>query len=321
LCLDELSQVPAREAGEVAYMLGNGSGKSRSSREGYARPAASWRTLFLSSGELSLADKIAEDGRGRRAAGGQSVRLIDLPADAGAGLGLFEDLHGFVSPDAFARHLKKAAMSAYGVPARTFLRYLTGDLERVKRAITEQSIKFAADLVDESADGQIFRVAQRFALIGTAGELAVGAGVLPWTPGMATEASRRCFLDWLEARGGTEPFEIKEGIEQVRAFVAAHGISRFVAAWENQGLGHIMRDVAGYRKREGEAWDYYVTPSAWKDELCKGFNARTIARALIDRQLMMAPETGSHLSGVVRVPEQGSLRLYHLSSRLLEGQG
>jgi putative DNA primase/helicase len=318
LCLDELSQVPSREAGEVAYMLGNGSGKSRSNREGYARPAASWRTLFLSSGELSLADKIAEDGRGRRGAGGQSVRLIDLPADAGAGLGLFEDLHGFVSPDAFARHLKKASMSAYGVPARAFLHHLTENLESVRRAITEQSIQFTADLVHDSADGQIFRVAQRFALIGTAGELAVGAGVLPWMPGMATEASRRCFKDWLEARGGTEPFEIKEGIEQVRAFVAAHGISRFVPAWENQGLGHIIRDVAGYRKREGEAWDYYVTPSAWKDELCKGFNARTIAKALIDRQLMIAPEAGHHLSGVVRVPEQGPLRVYHLSSRLLK---
>jgi uncharacterized protein (DUF927 family) len=109
-------------------------------------------------------------------------------------------------------------------------------------------------------------------------------------------------------------------MEQVRAFVAAHGLSRFVPAWENQSSGHIVRDVAGYRKREGGAWDYYVTPSAWKDELCKGFNARTIARALIDRQLMMAPETGSHISGVVRVPEQGSLRLYHLSCRLLEGQ-
>jgi uncharacterized protein (DUF927 family) len=170
-----------------------GSGKSRSNREGHAKPAAHWRTLFLSFGELSLADKIAEDGRGRRVAGGQSVRLIDLPADAGAGLGLFEDLHGFVSADAFARHLKSASASTYGTPARTFLRHIAGDVENVRKAIAEHSRKFVADLVDESADGQVVRVAQRFALIGMAGEIAVGAGILPWAPGTAIQAATRCF--------------------------------------------------------------------------------------------------------------------------------
>src|SRR5262249_10783358 len=94
LCLDELSQLAAREAGEVAYMLANGAGKSRSSRDGSARRAARWRALFLSSGEFGLADKVAEDGRGRKLAAGQQVRIVDLSADAGAGMGMFEELHG-----------------------------------------------------------------------------------------------------------------------------------------------------------------------------------------------------------------------------------
>jgi putative DNA primase/helicase len=299
-------------------MLGNGSGKSRSNREGYARPAAHWRTLFLSSGELSLADKIAEDGRGRRAAGGQSVRLIDLPADAGAGLGLFEDLHGLVSADAFARHLKSASTSAYGTPARSFLRYVADNLENIRRTMAEQSRKFVADLIEESADGKVVRVAHRFALIGIAGELAISAGVLPWAAGTAHQASRRCFQDWLEARGGIESSDINEGIEQVRAFIAAHGMSRFAPVWEGGASDHIIREVAGYRKREGEAWDYYLTPSAWKDEVCRGLNASTVAAALIARHLMIGPDTGSHRSCVVRVPERGTLRLYHLSSMVLE---
>ncbi len=105
LCLDELSQLAAKDAGEAAYMLGNGSGKSRSSRDGSARRAAKWRVMFLSSGEISLADKVAEDGRGRRLAAGQQVRIVDIPADAGAGMRLFENLHGFDSAEALARHL------------------------------------------------------------------------------------------------------------------------------------------------------------------------------------------------------------------------
>ena len=319
LCLDELSQVPSHEAGQAAYMLGNGAGKSRSTREGLARNPAHWRVLFLSSGEVSLADKIVEDGRGKRATPGQSVRLIDLPADAGAGLGLFEDLHEFKTADELARHLKAASTSNYGTAARAFLRHLSGELEGVRNAITRHGQQFLADHVNEAADGQVVRVAQRFALIGTGGELAAIAGVLPWKPGAAVEAAARCFRDWLEMRGGIEPAEVKDGIEQIQAFVAAHGIARFVPAWDERGMGHMTRDVAGYRKREGEGWDYYVTPSAWKNEVCRGFNARTLAAALVERQLLVPSEAGSHFASLVRVPEYGRQRLYHLLSKLVEG--
>ena len=96
LCLDELSQVAPQAAAEVAYMLANGQGKARAGRTGAARSAKAWRVLFLSTGEIGLADKIGEDPRSRkRLMAGQEVRVIDLPADAGAGLGLFEELHGF----------------------------------------------------------------------------------------------------------------------------------------------------------------------------------------------------------------------------------
>jgi hypothetical protein len=121
LCLDELSQVAARDAGEVAYMLAKGSGKSRSGRDGAARRAARWRVLFLSSGEIGLADKVAEDGRRKRPAAGQQVRIVEISADAGSGLGLFEQLHGFDSPDALARHVKISSGTHFGVAARAFL--------------------------------------------------------------------------------------------------------------------------------------------------------------------------------------------------------
>lgn len=45
---------------------------------------------MLSTGEKGLADKILEEGG--RVQAGQAVRLVDIPADAGAGLGLFESL-------------------------------------------------------------------------------------------------------------------------------------------------------------------------------------------------------------------------------------
>ena len=63
-------------------------------------------SFFISTGEDNLADRVAEDGR-RRATAGQGVRVIDIPADAGARLGLFpENLHGEKDGDAFARKLR-----------------------------------------------------------------------------------------------------------------------------------------------------------------------------------------------------------------------
>jgi uncharacterized protein (DUF927 family) len=63
LILDELGQVDPREAGESAYMLANGRGKARAARNGTARQSATWRLLFLSAGEGSLAAQMAPTGR------------------------------------------------------------------------------------------------------------------------------------------------------------------------------------------------------------------------------------------------------------------
>ena len=45
-----------KQAGEAAYMLANGKGKARASRTGDARAPASWRLLFLSSGEIGITE-------------------------------------------------------------------------------------------------------------------------------------------------------------------------------------------------------------------------------------------------------------------------
>ena len=130
LCLDELSQLPPREASETAYLLANGQAKARMGKNILARRAGRWRLLFLSTGELALADKIAEAGTGRRATAGQEVRIIDIPADAGMGLGIFEDLHKEADAAAFARCLKAKQASIMGRLAGSSWKALRGILIR-----------------------------------------------------------------------------------------------------------------------------------------------------------------------------------------------
>jgi putative DNA primase/helicase len=152
--------VNGREAGEVAYMIANGSGKSRASRDGSARRAARWRVLFLSTGELSLGNKMHEAGQ--RARAGQEARLVDIPADAGAGFGLFEDLHGCASAEAFARHLCDASARCYGIAIREFLARVTADLTGLSEALTTARKRWVSAHCPSAADGQVQRVAARF---------------------------------------------------------------------------------------------------------------------------------------------------------------
>jgi len=59
LVLDELAQLDPRAAGDAAYLIAHGEGKGRMGRAGEARPMRRWRTLGLSSGEISLEQHMA----------------------------------------------------------------------------------------------------------------------------------------------------------------------------------------------------------------------------------------------------------------------
>ena len=83
-----------------------------------ARPTASWCIMLLT-GELTLAQKMTEAGK--RAMTGTENRLVNIRADAGAGLGVFETLHGFDEPALLADHLRHAAATFYGTAGRAFL--------------------------------------------------------------------------------------------------------------------------------------------------------------------------------------------------------
>ena len=318
LCLDELSQLAAKEAGEAAYMLANGSGKARSARDGSARRSAGWRVLFLSSGEIGLADKIAEDGRGKKLAAGQEVRIVDVSADAGAGMGIFENLHGFESAEALARHLREATQRHYGVAGRAYLKEIVPTIGELQQQVSDIIRFFSEQYVPEGADGQVQRVAQRFALIAAGGEIAARAGILPWERGVAVASAGKVFEDWLRARGGSAPAEERQAIEALRSFLQAHGQSRFIAAWGYDEDKRAVHNLAGFRQQPDSngGWDYYVNSAAWK-EVCAGMDPRRTAAILVAKGYI-EPENERHCAKSVRVPGHGVQRLYHVRSTLLE---
>lgn len=327
LCLDEMGEALPEDVEAAAYMLANGAPKARAAREGGLRRAEDWRVLFLSSGEVSLADRLL-DARGgpRRARAGQEVRVVDVPADAGRGLGVFELLPVGEDAQTFAKTLGAAIRACHGTAGPAFLRALVNDLDRAVQQARTLAAQFVADYVPADAAGQVRRVADRFALVAAAGELAAHLGVVPWPKEEAMDAAAACFDAWRAARpGGNGAGEDAAALAAVRHFIGAHGSSRFqslvqhegASAWRTDAPDRPVPNRAGWRKSDGDGSRYLILPETWRREVCTGLDAGAVARVL---------ETAGHLVGgngrpdrMERVGEPKPVRVYVVRGSILGG--
>jgi putative DNA primase/helicase len=288
LCLDELAQLDARVAGESAYMLANGQGKSRAGRSGAARPRLTWRLLFFSAGEIGLAEHMAEAKKSTRA--GQELRMIDIPADAGAGRGIFEELHEHESGGTLAQHLTRATEATFGAVGRAWLEHLCGHTDGLSKLLRERIDRTAAELVPEAAAGQVQRVGRRFALVAVAGELATEAGLTGWHVGAASWAVRQCLNAWIAARpGGIGLSEDAQMLRRARLWFAAHGLSARLPDFDRRDDDHAPQAInqAGYRRKVKtesgmvETWhEWFIFPDVFRVELCNGGDVRPMLRLL-----------------------------------------
>jgi putative DNA primase/helicase len=321
LCLDEMGQVDPREVGEIAYMRCNGSGKRRASRDGSARATKQWRILFLSSGEISLSQKMNEIGKKTRA--GQEIRLVDIPANAGAGYGVFEDLYGASSPGAFAEQLKQATKECYGTPIREYLTQIThsyaGDPTQFATAIRTKRDDFINTYLPETASGQVRSVCGRFGVVAAAGEMATGLGLTGWPEGEAEKAAATCFTAWLEQRGTIGDHDLEAGIKQVISFIELHGNSRFEEVnGGDSGIVYPVNNRVGYRRwfSQEKIWRHYVLPEAWKNELTKGYDPTALANEMVNRGLLIRGKDGKN-SPPVYLPGIGTKRVYELAPAII----
>ncbi len=343
LILDELAQVDPKTAGECAYMLANEQSKARATRNATPRPRLAWRLLFLSAGELGLADHMAEGMKRTRT--GQEVRMADIPADAGAGMGAFERLHDHEGGAAFSKHIAQQAGSVYGATGRAWLQWLTQHADTLKADIRKRAAALAAQLVPEAASGQVERVGARFALVGAAGELATAAGLTGWAVGESERAARACFNAWLEARGGIGNGEVVAMLRQVRRFLETNGEGRFTQ-WHRAADDHAPKTLnrAGFRRMVGEdgkpiktdadhqrefgermsptmgegvRFEYFLLPETFRAEVCQGFDYKTVARVLLDHGCLM-PDKGRSFDTRQRLPGMGLGWCYRITPALFE---
>jgi uncharacterized protein (DUF927 family) len=322
LVLDEIGMCDPRIIGETVYMLGNGTGKARANDRGQAgRQVQEWRLLFLSTGEKTLAQHMAEANKELKA--GMEVRMLAVPADASKGLGMFDALNGFEDAASLADALKARVAKYYGTPLTAFLTTLC---EPGKRhgwsAILRRTLEgFIAQSLPASASGQAQRAAARFGLAAAAGELATAMGITGWPDGTATTAARVCLNAWMNERGGAGNFEGDAILARLRQVIERFGESRFTR-WESAAAkidehGPRTIDRLGFRKTlEHGLGDslhttntYYVLPESWRSEIFRGMNINAVNKELLQRGALEPGSDGKAYS-LVRLPGLGPQRCY-----------
>lgn len=325
LVLDELALVAPEEAGQAAYALATGQGKARSKTDGQLRKRSEWRAIMLSTGEIGLADHIRSSRRGDRAMAGQELRLLDIAADAGKGMGVWETLHAFTGPAELSDALKAATRDHYGHAGPAFLEHFVSDIEEAKRIAGEVMAGFMATAKRADDHGQVHRAALRFALVAAAGELASAFGVAPWEGGEASAAGLMLFNRWADAFGRSAPREERDVLRTLKGAIE-QDLSRFAnlgedrgAEWEEPasdraGEARSLKTL-GFRHVSGPDTYYLFHEAGWA-EVFRGFDLRFAAQTLLEVGYLEKGD-GKHLKKQKKVQSQNR-RFYWVKASILE---
>lgn len=219
LPLDEMGQCDKATIGKTVYMLSNGQPKNRMNKNISLRKRKPWKLLFLSTGEKNLSQIMSEYG-GEKAKEGQLIRLADIPSDAGYNMGMVEQLNGCSDSKEFVRKIQNTVIKNYGFAGVKFIKKVLEDKEKVFDKVEFYRDNFAK-WVGVEKDSDACRVADRFALIAAAGELATEFGITGWVNRVALEGVKRCFYAWYSNHGGSNRAKA-DFLKKLHLFLSNH---------------------------------------------------------------------------------------------------
>ncbi|MBB2930141.1 TOPRIM and DUF927 domain-containing protein [Paraburkholderia silvatlantica] len=310
LMLDEINEIKPQDLYDTAYGLVNGVGKTRANRYGEARQAARWRVFLLSTGELTVAARMAMGGI--EAMAGQLVRILDVPVVGTHGI--FENLHGRKSGGLLADEVRDLAAKHYGHAGPLFVEKLIGEIRDGLR-LTEALAAIVKDYFTAESD-QERRAARIFALCALAGELAARWNIAPWRAGEPSEAAQHAFMLWRSQRQddgrGSEHAAI---LRAVSDFIDRHGDSRF----SNIAVERAdpVRERAGYYQLDGDRRLYLFTSGALR-EATRGYDFSRVLRAL-DEAKAIVKQAPNRKDQQARTLDGRRPWFYHIDAEKLDG--
>ncbi|MDH4870520.1 DUF927 domain-containing protein [Pseudomonas sp. BN515] len=313
LILDEIKRADPKRVQEMAYAIANGMGKGTMTREREGRAKLTWRVLALSSGERSLSEHAAISGNSAHA--GAELRLVDVNAGTRP-FRAFDEVHGMTGQE-FHRVLSDTVVQHYGHLGPSFVEQLVEQPERDALLAAFQQVRERF----HTESSQAGRVADRFAIMALAGEMAISQQLLDWPAGTAEQARRQLFNEWL-ARMGDGNAEDRQILRGIADFIALHGDSRF-SSIHAQVADNTVRERAGYFELEFDRRLFLFNSPALA-QAAPGFGAERVVRALMTAKALAKTDgdaKGGRRSKKYRLPGGGSSRFYVVDPERLEKEG
>ena len=306
MALDELKQTTDPKMVQSAvFTLGNETGKVRADRDGGLRPVRHWRLTYVSTGEIGSAQFIRDGGETVMA--GYTVRMLDIPADGGAGMGVIETLQGHPNSKEQVKALEYYTTQYFGTAAVAFLAALFASeyLSVLREHFLSFNCEFMERLPQRQRVPEQERILEKFAAIAFAGELAIEFGVLPYPSGQAIHTMVRMAVEYENARGGDEGWDILERIAWIRREISRGRYSNFKRLNRQR---NVFRD-GGFEPRT--FWGYAIYPNAESDQImefripralfkttfCQNLNADLLISAMRERGYL---DEDRHLIGARR---------------------
>jgi putative DNA primase/helicase len=179
--------------------------------------------------------------------------------------------------------------------------------------------------VRAGATGQVRSVINRFALVAAALRMAIEAGMLPWSIDDADLGVAACLVRWAANRKGRLNLagEMVSAVEKIRGVLTANLQGRFIHLQLNEDGELEYANPSDETKRETLGFvkngRILVEPTAWRTELCAGFDPEKTARHLRDEGLLATdPGKLQRQHKILRGSSVEKSRFYDLDLKILQ---
>lgn len=267
--LDEFQQADPESVLIGVYQLGNGTSKLRATKNANLQQQFHWSIIGLSTGEVSLAQVLAQANRKVQA--GQLMRFFEIPLFQK--YGAFDDIHGFPSAKEFAEHISQVTSQQFGTALQPFLNQVASidDLQEKLQVKIKSISSMWLDCYGLSKSNQIGFATDRFALIAAVGELAIEIGGLPWNKGSAILEIGKVFEVWAANQDEDCNFEERNIKSQLRQIIPKWQYSMSLP-------GEVAKN--GWWRYENDELCWHIHRDAFKRAFKMDFNNQVTQTAL-----------------------------------------
>ena len=279
------------------YTIGNGMGTARANSNMTAKTRRTWTLLGLSTGEVGLREIAVINNANTHT--GQELRFANIPADVGAGFGIFEAIPPeFENSFRFVEYLKTERERNNGHALDIFIERLVSlrnENEAELRSFLDSKIReFVEANTVTQYHPQVKRVCRSFGLVAVGGALASGAfnnylgagnitawrnGGDDWRQSDAWRCAQICFKAWLGDHGN--PFNSNEEdtfVEDVVLILTSQR-NRFIGLQD----AYAPPNLIGWFDKGC----YLIPPLSYKKDILKGMAPRRGNEILIKRGILL----------------------------------